>query len=91
MTALRPHLAWERGGEARIVAASAAAVSLVSSLPWPQGSRVSGTLLEAPHATVRIKVHASRGEADGTFRIEGRPLDLSRELRERLEALAARP
>jgi hypothetical protein len=89
VTALLPHLTWTSGGDARIVSASAAAVSLVSSVPWPPGSRVSGTLLEPPHATVRIKVHASRAEAEGTFRIEGRALDLSRALRERLEALVS--
>lgn len=89
MTPLLAHIAWERGGQARILTASAAAVSLVSSVPWPPGSRVSGSLLDAPHATLRIKVHASRGESDGTFRIDGRPLDLTRELRERLEVLVA--
>jgi hypothetical protein len=87
VTALPPHIAWANGGEARIVSASASLVSLVSSVPWPPGSRVSGTLLDPPHAAVRIKVHASRAEPDGTFRIEGRPLDLSREMRERLERL----
>jgi hypothetical protein len=89
VTTLSPHIAWANGGDARIVSASAGAVSLISSVPWPPGSRVSGTLLDPPHVTVRIKVHASRLEAEGTFRIEGRPLDLSREVRERLETLVA--
>ncbi len=89
MTLLVAHVAWAGGGQARILTASAGAMSLVSSVPWPPGSRVSGTLLETPHSIVRIKVHASRAEADGTFRIEGRPLDLSRELRERLEGLVS--
>ncbi len=83
-----PHLAWAGGGEARFLSATADAVSLVSTVPWPPGSRPSGTLLEAPLATVRIKVHSSRAEPGGTFRIEGRPLDLSREMRGRLDALA---
>jgi hypothetical protein len=87
VTTLSPHIAWAGGGEARMVSASASLVSLVSSVPWPPGSRVSGTLLGPPHGAVRIKVHASRAEPDGTFRIEGRPLDLSREMRERLESL----
>jgi len=89
VTAFVPHIAWTRGGEARILTASAAAVSLVSSVPWPPGSRVSGTLVGEPRATVRIKVHVARALSGGTFRIEGRPLDLSRETRARLETLAA--
>jgi len=90
VTAVSAHLTWLGGGEARFLMATAAAVSLVSSVPWPPGSRPTGSLVEAPAATVRIKVHASRAEPDGTFRIDGRPLDLSREMRERLESLAAR-
>jgi hypothetical protein len=84
-----PHLAWAGGGEARLLTATAAAVSLVSTVPWPPGSRPFGTLLDAPAVAVRVKVHVSRREPDGTFRIEGRLLDVSREVRARVEALAA--
>ncbi len=89
--AFAPHLAWAGGGNARFLVATAEAVSLVSSVPWPPGSRPSGTLLDAPPASVRIKVHASRAELDGTFRIEGRPLDVSRATRARIVALLAGP
>jgi hypothetical protein len=81
------HLGWAKGGEARIEKASADAIVLVSSTPWPPGSRIEGTLLAEPRATVKVKVHASKLLSDGTFRIEGRPIDLTKDLRARLEAL----
>ncbi|MGO8998389.1 MAG: hypothetical protein ACLQVI_34145 [Polyangiaceae bacterium] len=36
-----------------------------------------------------MKVHLSRKEASGRFRIEGRPIDLTREAREEVMALVA--
>jgi hypothetical protein len=85
------HLEWEGGGFARFVSAGLNTVALVSTVPSPPGSRISGTLLAEPRAAVRIKVHRCRAEADGTFRLDGRPLDLRRELRARVEAMAGRP
>jgi hypothetical protein len=85
------HLEWDGGGFALFVSAGLNAVALVSTVPWPPGSRISGTLVAEPRASVRIKVHRSRAEADGTFRLDGRPLDLTRELRARIEAMAERP
>jgi hypothetical protein len=87
MTLVGAHLEWEKGGSARFVAASADAVTLASSVPSPPGSRISGTLVDEPCVAVRLKVHGCRAEPDGTFRIEGRPLDLTREVRTRLEAM----
>jgi hypothetical protein len=34
-----------------------------------------------------VKVHASRRQPDGTYLLEGRPLDLPRDTRERVVAL----
>jgi hypothetical protein len=82
-------LEWDKGGVAAFVALSADAVSLVSTVPSPPGSRIVGKLLGPPRETVRIKVHGCRLQPDGTFRLEGRPLDLTRDLRARVEALAA--
>lgn len=81
------HVRWTGGGEARVLAVGAGAVSLDSSVPSPPGSRIDGTLAfeEGGAVRIRIKVHASRRQADGRFVIEGRPLDLSRETRELLE------
>jgi hypothetical protein len=39
-----------------------------------------------------VKVHASKRQPEGDFLLEGRPLDMPRETRERLEAaLRSRP
>ena len=80
-------LTWTHGGEAQIVAIGADTVSLVSTVSSPPGSRIEGTLAGEPVAKVKVKIHGSRKQDDGTFRLEGRPLDMTRELRERLVAL----
>ncbi len=78
-------LRWTNGGDAEIVAIGADTVSLVSSVPSPPGSRIEGALADG--AKLKVKIHASRKQDDGTFRLEGRPLDMTRELRERLLAM----
>jgi hypothetical protein len=60
---------------------------LQSTVPSPPGSRIEGTLEGDPPAHLRVKVHACRKQAEGEFLLEGRPLDLARETRERLESL----
>ncbi len=81
------HLRWSLGGEARVLSASADAVTLDSTTPSPPGSRIDGTLLGSGRM-VRVKVHGSKRQESGRFRIEGRPIDLTREAREELVALA---
>ncbi len=83
------HLCWEKGGEARVLALTADAVTLESTTPSPPGSRIDGVLLGGSGRAVRIKVHASRREDSGRFRIEGRPIDLTREAREELLLLVS--
>jgi hypothetical protein len=78
---------WARGGEARVVSLDARAIVLQSTVPWPPGSRVEAVIEGDPPALLRVKVHSSRRQADGSFVLEGRPIDLARETRERLEAL----
>ena len=82
------HLAWERGGEARVVSLRDDAIALVSSVPSPPGSRLEGTLAGASPARLRVKVHACRKREDGAFDLEGRTLDMTREVRERVTRLA---
>jgi hypothetical protein len=83
---------WSAGGEARILAIRADAITLDSTVPSPPGSRIEGAVVGgeggAP-ARLRIKVHASKRQPDGRFLLEGRPLDLSHEARVWLEGLAA--
>jgi hypothetical protein len=78
---------WLKGGEARVVSIDAGAIVLRSTVPSPPGSRIEGRLAGEPAATLRVKVHASKKQPEGDFVLEGRPLDLPRETRERLEAL----
>jgi hypothetical protein len=78
---------WAHGGEARVVSIDTHAIVLCSTVPSPPGSRVEGTLADAPPASLRVKIHSSRRQEDGTFLLEGRPLDLARTTRERIEAL----
>ena len=86
---MSPHVAWDRGGEAQVVSLRDDAIALVSSVPSPPGSRLEGTLAGEPPARLRIKVHACRRRADGAFDLEGRTLDMTRELRDRVTKLAA--
>lgn len=85
------HVRWARGGEARVISIDAHAHGIVlrSTVPSPPGSRIEGTLAGDPPATLRVKIHASKKQGEGDFVLEGRPLDLSRETRERLERLTA--
>jgi hypothetical protein len=81
------HIRWLKGGEALVIAVTAQGIVLRSTVPSPPGSRIDGTLVGEPHATVRVKVHTCRRQPDGAFVLEGRPLDLTRDTRERLDAL----
>jgi len=81
------HLRWSKGGEARVLSASADTVTLESTTPSPPGSRIDGALVGSGRM-VRVKVHGSKREESGRFRIDGRPIDLTREAREELVALA---
>lgn len=85
-----PDLAWAgpRGGGADFVSVEGEAVVVRSSVPAPPGARLEGTLTGDPPIGVRIKSHGSRKEEDGAFTIKGRLLDATREVRERVAALA---
>jgi hypothetical protein len=78
---------WANGGEARVLTLDASAISLQSTVPSPPGSRIEGIVAGAGAAVLRVKVHSSRRLAEGEFLIQGRPLDLPREIRERVEEL----
>jgi hypothetical protein len=81
------HLRWTTGGEARVVSIDAGAIVLRSSVPSPPGSRIEGTVTGEPPVRLRVKVHASKRQPEGDFLLQGRPIDMTRETRERLEAL----
>lgn len=81
------HVRWTGGGEARVVTIDAQAIVLRSTVPSPPGSRIEGMLVGEPAAKLRVKVHGSKKQPEGDFVLEGRPLDLPRETRERIERL----
>jgi hypothetical protein len=79
------HIAWAKGGEASVVSLKDDAIVLRSTIPSPPGSRIEGSLAgEGASTTVRVKIHSSKKQEDGAFVLEGRVLDMTRALRERL-------
>lgn len=78
-------VSWAGGGQATVVSLGAKAIVLRSSVPSPPGSRLEGTLAGEPPATLRVKVHGCRRQPEGDFEIEGRPIDMTRQVRERIE------
>jgi hypothetical protein len=72
------------GGEAELVALDDERTTWLSSRAWPPGSRPEGALADG--GRVWIKVHGSQRTEDGSFRVVGRLLDATRELRARLVA-----
>ena len=63
-------------------------ITLRSTTAAPPGARVDGTLEIEPPAQLRIKVHACRRQQEGDYRIEGRCIDLTREVRQMLSGHA---
>ena len=75
-------IAWTKGGTATVVTLADDAITLRSSVPSPPGSRIEGATPEGD--AVRVKVHSSKKQDHGAFVIEGRVLDMTRALREKL-------
>lgn len=85
------HFVWAKGGQARIVSIEDDAIVVRSSIPSPPGSRLDARFSDdssEPPCDVRMKVHGSKREVDGTFVLKGRLIDASRGLRTRLKAAA---
>ena len=77
---------WAKGGDASIVALDGDRATLDSSLSSPPGSVIEGILVN-DGTTIRIKVRGCKKSDGERFRIDGRILDASRDLRTRLAAL----
>lgn len=84
-----PHLTWTKGGTASFVTVKEDAVTLRSSIPSPPGSRLDATLTGEPPVTIKIKIHGSKLEQDGSFTLKGRVLEATRVLRGRLATLVS--
>jgi hypothetical protein len=80
---------WKSGGSAWVVSLRRDAVVLRSTVPSPPGSRIEGAIecgkAFGPLATLRIKVHSAKLQTNGNYLLAGRALDMTRELRERIE------
>jgi hypothetical protein len=79
---------WAKGGAATIVRGEGENVTLRSTIPSPPGSRLDATFVDEPKTTLRVKVHGSKREDDGSFTIKGRLIDATREIRDRVHSLA---
>ncbi len=83
-------IAWDGGGEGRLVRLDGEAIVVRSSRAFAPGSRPCGRI--APSGSeLRMKTHRCRriDDADGlVFTVEGRTLDVTREVREELVALS---
>jgi hypothetical protein len=78
-------IVWDDGGTAGVLSLQVDAISVRSSRSSPPGSRLLGVLqVGDPTPTVlalRMKVHSSKREPEGTFVLVGRLLDATKELR----------
>ena len=70
---------WTKGGQATVISLVDDAIALRSSIPSPPGSRIEGKT-EGGEA-VRVKIHSSKRQEDGSFVLEGRALDMTRAVR----------
>ena len=83
------HLLWTKGGTALLLAIDQDAVTLRSSISSPPGARLEATLASDPSVTLKIKMHGSKLQPDGSFTLRGRVLEPTKALRERLALLVA--
>lgn len=74
-----------KGGSATIVSVTETTCTLVSTHPSPPGSRIDATFPSASGVSFRVKIHGSKKRDDGRFVLDGRPIDMTRDVR----ALAA--
>lgn len=83
------HVAWAKGGTASFLLVADDAVTLRSTVPSPPGSRIEATLVADPAVAVKVKVHGSKLDPDGTFILRGKLLEANRGLRDRIATLVA--
>jgi hypothetical protein len=84
---------WSKGGTAELIACSDDALTVLSSISSPPGSRLEGTLRSGPYShALRIKVHQCKKRQElGGFVLQGRIIDATKELRALLRIGPASP
>ncbi len=80
-------VSWARGGEATILKIAGESISLLATISAPPGASLEGTM-DLRGEPLRVKVHGSKKQPNGNFIIDGRCVDMTRELRKELESLA---
>ncbi len=71
-------IAWAKGGEADVLQIDRLAIRVVSTVPSPPGSTIVGSFAIAEsQGELRMKVFGSKLQADGTFVLHGRCIDLT--------------
>ena len=83
------HVTFLKGGTASFVLVADDAVTLRSTIPSPPGSRLEAALTADPAVAVKIKIHGSKLDPDGTFTLRGKLLEANRGLRDRIASLVA--
>ncbi|MEO7109051.1 MAG: hypothetical protein ABI183_01325 [Polyangiaceae bacterium] len=76
-----------RGDDATIVKIAGESISLIATISAPPGASLEVTIDLRAGERLRVKVHGSKKQPDGNFIIDGRCVDMTRELRQELEAL----
>lgn len=82
-------LAWDGGGEAKLVALEDDRVTVRSSKAWAPGSRPTGRLPSGD--AFRMKVHRCKRDEEGIFTIDGAALDMTRTQRDYVKASLVEP
>lgn len=78
-------LVWLKGGDGTIESLTGDAILIRSTIPSPPGSRLDSQLIglsDEPGPNLRVKIHNSKKQSDGTFLLDGRVLDVTREVRQ---------
>jgi hypothetical protein len=85
-------IAWTQGGTATIDKLDGESIELSSTRAFAPGSRPEGTATIGGNTLpFWMKVHGSRRQKDGTYRVSGRLLNATRETRERLKEAVSGP
>ena len=79
-----------RGDDATIVKLAGESISLMATISAPPGASLEGKIDLRNGEPLRVKVHGSKKQTDGSFIIDGRCVDMTRELRKELEMLVAK-
>jgi hypothetical protein len=85
-------VAWSQGGTATVEQLDGESIQLASTRAFAPGSRPHGTLsMGETTAPFWMKVHGSRRQEGGSYQVEGRLLNATRDARERLKEAVSAP